>query len=81
MLQKKIYKKFTETQQFINKAYLEECCKESKLTSYFVVLIIIVNVVILLYGLLWNSLFSFIYYRLNILATKRSLKNIEKTKK
>ena len=53
MLQKKIYKKFTETQQFINKAYLEECCKESMLTSYFVVLIIIVNVVMLLYDLLW----------------------------
>ena len=35
----------------------------------------------LLHGLLWNTLFSLIFYRLKIFLTKKAKKNVEEIKK
>ena len=62
----KVFDKFPETQTFINKAYNEECRKENiSLKRYFLALLTIVNFflcydVMLFFGLLQNTTFSFI---------------------
>ena len=62
----KVFDKFPETQTFINKTYNEECRKENiSLKRYFLALLTLVNFflchdVMLLFGLLQNTIFSFI---------------------
>ena len=75
----KKYMKFPETQEFIDKAYIEECCKENISVDDVVYSInsncyFFLKLVMLLYGLLSNILFSFISYRLKIVVIKRNRK-------
>ena len=66
---KKVYKKFPKTQAFIDKSNSEECGKENIFVDQvFLALMIVVDIfmfydVVLLYGLLWKTLFSFTSYR------------------
>ena len=89
---KKVFKKFPKTQAFIVKAYSEECGKENIFVDQvFLVLIIVVNFFlfydfVLLYGLLWKTLFSFRSYRYQdwhqgLSIKKNSKKDIEEVKK
>ena len=57
---KKVCDRFPETQEFSNKIYVEECCKENVSVEEVFFNIIFPCDIMLLYGLLRNTLFSLV---------------------